>query len=108
MPQTQKPRPRTYARNRAFSRKGNEKLFESDGHYFLKLVIYVLISTFWIKFSQPISWMGFTLHAIPVGMILGFILVRQFEKYQSDRKIWYLVLIIVGIISSLMPAGILL
>ena len=106
MAKTQKPRPRTYARNRAFSRRGYEKIFESDGQFFLKLVAYILLATFWIKFGQPLSWFGFTLYAVPVGLVVGLILVRRFEKFQSDRKIWYAVLIVVGIISSIMPAGI--
>ena len=33
-------------------------VFESDGTYFLKLVVVVLLGTFWIKFSEPFSWMG--------------------------------------------------
>lgn len=106
MASKQKARPRTYARNRSFSRRGYEKIFESDGEYLLKLIVCVLLGSFWIKFSEPISWLGMRLFAIPVGLMLGLLIVSQFEKFQSDRKIWYAVIIIVGVISYFVPAGI--
>jgi hypothetical protein len=102
----QKSRPRTYARNRSFSRRGYEKLFESDGEYLLKLVTCVLLGTFWLKFSQSFTWLGITFHALPIGLLLGLVIVSRFEKFQADRKIWYAVLIVVGIISYFVPAGI--
>lgn len=99
---------RTYARNRAatISRKGNEKVFESDSTYFLKLVVFVLLGTFWLKFAQPVSWMGVPLSGVPVGMLIGLLLVHRFEKYQADRKIWYAILLVVTIICYFVPAGI--
>ena len=106
MAQTQKSRPRTYARNRAFSRKGYEKVFESDGQYLLKLIFYVLLGSFWLKFAQPLVWLGMTFNALPVGLVLGLIIINRFEKFQSNRKIWYAVIIVVGIISYFVPAGI--
>lgn len=108
MAQKQKARSRTYARNRSFSRRGYEKMFESDGEYLLKLIVCVLLGSFWIKFSEPILWLGMSFFAIPVGLALGLLIVSQFEKFQSDRKIWYAVLIIVGVISYFVPAGIVL
>ena len=105
----QKPkRPRTYARNRAavISRSGNEKIFESDGTYLLKLVAFVLLGTLWLKFSQPIVWMNIPMSGIPVGLFIGLLLVNRFEKYQVDRKIWYAILIVVTIICYFVPAGI--
>lgn len=80
---------------------------ETDGEYFLKLVLFVLLGTFWLKFSQPLVWGGLTIAAVPVGLFLGLIFVSYFEKFQTDRKIWYAVLIVVGIISYFEPAGIL-
>lgn len=108
MTKTKQKRPRTYARNRAaaVSRRGYEKVFESDGTYFLKLVVVVLLGTFWLKFAQPMSWLGIPLNGIPAGFLVGLILVNRFEKIQSDRKIWYAILIIVTILSYFVPAGI--
>src|SRR5687768_12778641 len=104
---TQKPkRPRTYAKNRAISRTGNEKVFETDSTYFLKLVAFALLGTFWIKFGTPITWQGITIVSIPLGFFVGLLLVSRFEKYQSDRKIWYAILLVVTIICNFLPAGI--
>jgi hypothetical protein len=99
-------RPRTYARNRALSRRGYEKVIESDGTYFLKLVVCVLLGTLWIKFNQPVNWGGIPFSGVPVGMLVGVLLVNRFEQYQFDRKIWYAILLVVTIICYFVPAGI--
>jgi 1,4-dihydroxy-2-naphthoate octaprenyltransferase len=100
---------RTYARNRAtaIGRQGSGKIFESDGTYFLKLVVFVLLGTFWLKFKVPLTWLSIPIGAIPVGFFGGLILVRQFEKSQTDRKIWYAILVAVTIVCYFEPAGIL-
>jgi hypothetical protein len=99
-------RPRTYARNRATTRTGSEKVFEKDSTYFLKLVIFALMGTLWIKFGAPVTWLGITIASIPLGFFVGILLVSRFEKYQSDRKIWYAILLVVTIICNFLPAGI--
>lgn len=83
-----------------------EKVFESDGTYLLKLVAFVMLGMFWIRFDQPISWMGVPMGAIPAGLLLGLILVNRLESHQSDRKIWYAILIVVGITSLFWATGI--
>jgi predicted membrane chloride channel (bestrophin family) len=88
------------------SRRGYEKIFESDGTYFLKLVIFVLLGTLWLKFSTPITWLNIPLHGVPLGLLIGLILVNRFERYQSDRKIWYAILLVVSIICYFAPAGV--
>jgi hypothetical protein len=87
-------------------RRGYEKVFESDSTYLLKLVAFVLLGMFWVRFDQPVSWMGVPMGAIPAGLLLGLILVNRLESHQSDRKIWYAILIIVGITSLFWPTGI--
>lgn len=104
MARQKQKRPRTYARNRV--KRYGEKIYESDSTYFLKLVIFVLLGTFWIKLGEPISLGIIPVAAIPVGLLLGLVLVRQFEKHQSDRKIWYAILLIVTIISNFTASGI--
>lgn len=99
-------RERTYARNRTVSRRGYEKLYESDSRYFLKLVLCIVLGTLWLKFSHPLSLGVIQLSGIPIGMLFGLLFVSKFETYQSDRKIWYLVLVLVTIISYFLPAGI--
>lgn len=84
----------------------HERVFESDGTYFLKLVVVVLLGTLWLKFGEPSEWLGLSLTAVPLGIIVGFLVVRAFEHHQEDRKIWYAVLLVVGVISYFVPAGI--
>jgi hypothetical protein len=68
--------------------------------------VFVLLGTFWLKFGQPIVWLELPITGIPVGLLVGLLLVNRFEKYQADRKIWYAILLVVGIISYFVPAGI--
>lgn len=83
----------------------HERVFESDGTYFLKLVLVFLLATFWLKFENPVSISGIMFTAVPVGLFIGLLLVRAFEHHQADRKIWYALLIVVTIITHIQPAG---
>lgn len=101
-----KHKQRTYARNRVFSRRGNEKFYESDSSYFFKLVLSIVLGSLWLKFAYPVMLGAVPLNGLPIGMLFGILIVAKFEKYQFDRKIWYLVLVLVTIISYFLPAGI--
>jgi hypothetical protein len=90
----------------AVSRKGYEKITESDSTYLLKLVVFVLLGTLWLKFATPLTWHGIPFNGIPIGLLAGLLLVRRFEPLQIDRKIWYAILIVVTIICYFVPAGI--
>ena len=104
---TKTTRARTYARNRATaSSQAPAVALEADSTYFLKLVIVVLLGTFWLKLKIPLTWQGLTLVAFPLGMVAGLIGIRLLEKNTFDRKIWYAVIIIVSIICYFGAAGI--
>lgn len=103
-----KPRPRTYARNRVFSRRGNEKIYETDSWFFLKLVCAMIISTLWLKFSMPMQLGGLVINALPIGVIIGLVIARFYEPLQINRRIWYTILISIGLVSYFLPAGIVL
>lgn len=79
---------------------------ESDSSYFLKLVLYVVLGSVWLKFASPIIVGGFVLNGLPVGLILGLIFASH-DHFQVDRKIEYAVLLIVTILSYFAPSGIL-
>jgi hypothetical protein len=96
---------KSLSRAASASRRSYEKVFESDGTYLLKLVTFTLLGTLWISFKEPISWLGMPLAGIPVGLLVGLLLVRRFESHQEDRKIWYAILVIVTIISYFARAG---
>lgn len=103
---TTKKRTRTYARNRAVSRRGNTRFTEADGTYFLKLVCVTLLGTLWLKFGEPVYVGAVVLNGIPAGTLLGLVGIHLFETDPFNRKIWYAVLVIVTIISYFVPAGI--
>lgn len=79
---------------------------ESDSTYFLKLVLYVVLGSVWLKFESPLSLGGFILNGIPIGLLIGIIFARH-DHFQVDRKIAYAVLLVVTILSYFAPSGIL-
>lgn len=104
-------RARTYARNRnssneLISRKGREKKYERDSTFFLKLVVFIILSVLWLRLQTPIAVGPFMIQGIPIGLIIALLLVFWIEQYQFNRKIWYAVLIMMAIFSSLTPLGI--
>ncbi len=102
---------RTYARNRSrssefFNRKGAERKYETDSIFFSKLVLFTLLSALWLRFDNPLAVGSLIVHAIPVGLIVALLLVLRVEKYQFNRKIWYTALILMAILTSFTPVGI--
>lgn len=80
---------------------------ESDSAYFLKLVLYVVLGSVWLKFAEPVMLGNVVLNGLPVGLVLGLIFASH-DHFQVDRKIEYAVLIIVAVLSYFAPSGILL
>ena len=101
----------TYARNRSksselFNRKGREKIYENDSAFFTKLVIFVVLSALWIRLKNPIEIGIFSVQAVPAGLLITLLLVLKIEKYQFNRKIWYVTLILMAILTSFTPVGV--
>lgn len=108
---SKKQKNRTYAKNRSksnevFNRKGNERIYEKDSVFFLKLVVFILLSALWLRLKEPIPVGPMVIQAIPLGLIVALLLVMKVEKYQFNRKIWYSALIIMAIVTSFTPVGI--
>ena len=80
---------------------------ESDSAYFLKIVLYIILGAFWIKFNGPIIIGAFQINGFPVGLLVG-LLFASHDHFQIDRKIEYALLVIVTILTFFLPAGILL
>lgn len=80
---------------------------ESDSAYFLKIVLYVLLGSFWLRFPDPISIGYIDFNGFPLGLLLG-LLFASHDHFQIDRKVEYAILIIVTIITFFLPAGIVL
>lgn len=98
---------RTYARNRTqLSRRGFEKNPEADGIFILKLVITVLLGSFWIKMNLPFLMGGVPVAGVPVGLLIGLAVIHFGEKRAYNRRTFYAVIVMVGIISYFLPSGI--
>jgi hypothetical protein len=78
---------------------------ETDAVYFLKLVLYIILGSFWLKFSHPLAIGSFLVNGFPLGLIIGLIFAHH-DHFQVDRKIEYAILIIATIVSFFLPAGI--
>lgn len=87
--------------------KKKPKVTESDSAYFLKLVLYVILGTFWLKFADPIQVGAFLVNGFPLGLIIGLIFASH-DHFQVDRKIEYAILIVMTILTYFLPAGIIL
>lgn len=106
-----KQKPRTYARNRSkssefFSRKGRERIYENDSAFFVKLVIFVVLSALWLRLKEPLEFGALSIQAVPIGLLIALLLVLRLEKYQFNRKIWYVTLILMAILTSFTPVGV--
>lgn len=97
---------RSAAQPRSKTKRVTEKPFESDGAYFLKLVLVFLLGTFWLKFSTPLDVGGLYVASFPLGFFVGLILIARYEHFQSDRKIWYAILLASTVVSCFLPSGI--
>lgn len=85
--------------------KQKQPVQERDSAYFLKIVLYIVVASFWIKFPQPIMLGDFTVYGFPLGLLVGLLFAAH-DHFQIDRKIEYALLIIVTIITFYLPAGI--
>lgn len=80
---------------------------EPDSVYFLKLVLYVVLGSFWLKFATPLQIGDFMIHGFPLGLIVGLIFASH-DHFRVDRKIEYAILVLVTIVTFFLPAGIVL
>ena len=78
---------------------------EPDSLYFLKLVLYVIMGSIWLRFSNPIQLGDFYINALPLGLLAGLIFAHH-DHFQLDRKIEYAVLLVATIVSFFLPTGI--
>ena len=74
---------------------------EVDSVYFLKLVMYLVLGSFWLR----IVFESGTQVPLPLGLVAGVLLLRH-ERLQIDRKIGYAILLMSAFISFWLPLGI--
>lgn len=82
------------------SKKRVNQKDEVTSAYFLKLLLYIVLGSLWLRFGSVEHHVG-----LPVGLGLGLIFATH-EHFQMDKKIELAVLLIVTIITYFLPAGI--
>ncbi len=90
----------TIKRATSKSKTKTTKNTEPDSTFFLKLVIFLILGSQWIYIQSYPEWQL----PIPVGLILGLVLVTH-EHFQIDRKIEYAVLLIAAFAGFWLPLG---
>ncbi|HKU18461.1 MAG TPA: hypothetical protein VJP80_04260 [Candidatus Saccharimonadales bacterium] len=85
-------------KKRAAAKRGAAQ--ELDGVYLLKLALYVILGSLWIKLSHGAD-MNIPL---PVGLIVG-LLFASHEHFQLDRKIEYAILLVAMLVGYFAPYG---
>ena len=80
------------------AKKGKNQQFDSA--YLLKIVLYLIIGSQWLKIVSK----GGLQIPIPVGAVVG-VLFAAHDHFQIDRKIEYAVLLVAMFIGFWVPLG---
>jgi hypothetical protein len=83
------------------AKKQKTQAKELDSIYFLKLVVYLVLGSFWLKITDGQT----TQLPIPVGFLIGIVFASH-DHIQLDRKIGFAVLLIAMLIGFWAPFGI--
>lgn len=73
---------------------------EADSVYILKLVLYLIIGSQWLRITK-----GTMTIPLPIGLIIGVLFARM-DRFQIDRKIEYAILLLSMFIGFWLPLGI--
>lgn len=84
----------------AKTKKKKNESQELDGVFLLKLALYVILGSMWVKMSHGSS----VNVALPVGLAVG-LLFASHEHFRIDRKIEYAVLLVAMLVGYFVPYG---
>lgn len=78
------------------AQKPRKKRKEADSVYFLKILLYFILGTIWVRRGGQAI--------LPIGLILG-LLFASHDHFRTDRKIEYALLLLAAVL-GLMGLGI--
>lgn len=78
---------------------------EADSTYFLKIVLFIILGSLWLKFDTPLAFGDFLLRGVPLGLFIGLFFASH-DHFNIDRKIEYAILLIMTIVALFLPVGI--
>jgi len=84
-------------------KKANKRNTESDSTYILKLVMFLILGSQWLRIESLPEWSV----PIPVGLIVGLIFASH-DHFRIDRKIEYALLLVASFVAFWLPMGIIL
>ncbi len=73
---------------------------EPDSTYFLKLVLYLIAGSQWLRIEQFPEWSI----PLPIGLVVGLYFASH-DRFQIDRKVEYALLLISAFIGFWLPLG---
>ena len=82
-------------------KKRSKKLQEPDSAYFLKLVLYLIIGSQWLRIESLPDWSV----PIPIGLLIGLRFALH-DHFKIDRKIEFALLLVATFVSFWLPMGI--
>ncbi len=88
----------------AKQKRKTKKTTESDSAYFLKLVLFFILGTFWVRLVN-IQIGPFEHLSLPAGLLIGLVFASH-EHFQIDRKVEFAILLGATFISFYLPVGI--
>jgi len=81
-----------------------KKFTESDSTYVLKLVLFFILGTFWVRLVS-VHIGPFEHLSLPLGLLIGLVFASH-EHFQIDRKVEFAILLAAAFISFYLPVGI--
>ena len=75
-----------------------------DSGYFLKIVLYLILGSLWLKIKLTASDGSPWILPIPVGLVIGFVFASH-DHFKIDRKIEYAVLLVSAVLGFWLPIG---
>lgn len=78
----------------------SKKQIEPDSAYFLKLVMYLIIGSQWVRIESLPDWSI----PIPAGLFVGLIFASK-DHFKIDRKIEYALLLVAMFVAFWLPLG---
>ncbi len=81
--------------------KKKPKAAETDSAYFLKLVMYLILGSQWLRIESLPEWSI----PIPLGLLIGLVFASH-DHFKIDRKIEYALLLVATFVAFWLPMGI--
>jgi hypothetical protein len=74
---------------------------EPDSAYFLKLVLYLILGSQWLRIESLPDWSV----PIPIGLLVGLFYASH-DHFKIDRKIEFALLLVATFVAFWLPMGI--